>query len=163
MKMCFLHPVLKQQKGLSLLETVLGGAVLVLILGVAVPSVNKFKQTVDNICGANAAYLLASDIRRVQTLDMYRGRDFYAINFDENNRRYMLTKSSKILESYYISRLLNDNWSIKAVNKQNVFYMRGSVNIYNYIDIYSLIAPVQGYRIQILPITGRVGVYKHEQ
>ena len=160
--MCFLHPALKQ-RGLSLIETVLGCAVLVLVLSIVLPSINSFKQAVDNICGANAAYLLAGDVRRVQTIDMYRGREYYAINFDEVNNRYMLTRSNKVQEAYNIGELINDSWRIKAVNKQNIFYMRGSVNMYNYIDIYRPGAASKGYRIQILPVSGRTGVYKNEK
>lgn len=152
--------VVQNSRGFSLTETVLGCALLVLVLGIALPNIESFSRTVEKIRSAHMAYILASDIRRVQTSDMYRGRDFYAINFDDINRRYLITKGGKALEVYYLQKLLNDNWSIKAVNKQNIFYMRGTVNVYNYIDIYRLGTAGYGYQLQILPVTGRVGVYK---
>lgn len=158
--MCSLRAAVRQQRGLSLLETVLGCALLVLVLGIALPNITNFSRAVERLRAANMAYVLASDIRRVQTLDMYRGRDLYAINFDTIAGVYMLTKGTKALQSYDIKRELNSAWSLRAVNKQNIFYMRGSVNVHNYIDLYRAGDADGFYQIQILPVTGRVGVYK---
>lgn len=160
MKMCFLRAAVGQQRGISLLETVLGCALLVLVLGIALPNISSLSRSVERLRAVNMAYVLASDVRRVQTMDMYRGRDLYALNFDTIGSRYMLTKGTKIFESYDIKQELNTSWSLRAVNKQNIFYMRGSVNVHNYIDIYRVGATAGFYQIQILPVTGRVGVYR---
>lgn len=159
MKKCFPQAV-RNKRGFSLIEVVFACALLVLVLAVTLPRVEGFQLSVENFRARNLAYTLASDLRRVQTTDMYRGRDFYALNFDELGGRYLVTKAGKVLAVRTVAEYLPSNWRLKAVNKEIVFYMRGSVNVYNYIDIYRPTEVNKGYQVQILPVTGRIGVYK---
>lgn len=152
--------LLVNKRGFTLIEVLLACFVIITVVGVALPNISSFNRNIESFRAKNLAYMLAADIRRVQVLDMQRGRDFYAINFDDINNNYYISKGAVRLELQEISGHLNDNWRIKAINKQNVFYLRGSVNAYNYIDISRNNEPGSGYRVQILPVSGRIGVYK---
>lgn len=163
MKKYFLPAVPKllvNKRGFTLVEVLLACFVIITVVSVVLPNINSFNKNIEAFRAKNLAYMLATDIRRVQVLDLYRGRDYYTVNFDEINNRYYISRGIVSLEQQKISGHLNENWRIKATNKQTVFYLRGTVNAYNYIDINRNNESSNGYRVQILPVSGRIGVYK---
>ena len=163
MKMYFRQAVRKQvvdAKGFLLMETILTVGLIAAVLLWLLPAVGAFDRTDSELQTKNFSYSVAADVRRMQVVNFYRLRDNYTLNFQAAKERYYITKNNMLLETVNLTERLAPDGHIRAVNVQNIFYARGSVNAYNYVNIYKADKQDGGYQIQILPVTGRVGVYK---
>ncbi len=152
--------VLKNKRGFSVLEVVAVTAMLLVVAAILLPAAISFNNKLEYIVARNLTYTMASDIRRTQALDMYRTQQLYGINFDTARGGYFLMQQGRVIERNAVVAQLNEGWVLEAVNRENAFYAGGAVNAYNYINLYTRKNIERGYRIQVLPVSGRVGVEK---
>ena len=144
-----------------MLEILIVTALVMVIAALATPSIMRFSERLEQLVARNMAYSLASDLRRTQSLDLYRTHNLYAMNFDNVQKSYYLSQNNKIVEKVKVAAYLND-WELEASNAQNIFYATGALNSYNYINIYPYKQSNKGYQVQVLPVTGRVGVKRKQ-
>ena len=143
--------------GFSCIELLCALAILGILAAIILPSIIGFKKVVEHCLVKNKAQVLAADLRRVQAMSRYRTQGYNSILFDTQKERYWFMENIKRYEN---CDLAIDGYGLNAVNKSNAFYHRGTVNVYNYINIWRKTQLNYIYEIQVLPVTGRVGVYK---
>lgn len=160
-KRCSRLRAIKNKRGFSVLEILIVTALVMAIATLVMPSIVRFSERLEYIVARNMAYALASDLRRTQSLDLYRTQSLYVVNFDNVQKSYYLSQNNRIVEKVKFAGYLND-WVLEASNAQNIFYATGALNSYNYINIYPYKQMSKGYQVQVLPVTGRVGVQRKQ-
>lgn len=142
--------------GFCYLDLVCAIALIIGIMVILCPNVISFERYTARQLVKNQACILTSDLRRVQAVSRYRTRAFHSILFDTRKERYWFMEN---ISKYELCDLAKEGYGLDAVNKSNVFHHRGTVNAYNYIKIWKKSLKPYIYEIQVLPVTGRVGLY----
>lgn len=149
-----------QQSGFSLLELMIVAGVLIIISTLIVPKFDSVPRILHKIRIEGASKMFSSDIRRIQSLSRLQGgvSDNYRLQINFNKNTYYIIKNSTIIkaisfEEAYPGINIYGRFSEIAFSANGAPSKNGSFKIYSdkYPEIFTM--------IDVLPVSGRVGVY----
>ncbi len=153
----FILVAVVSRPGFSSIELVCVLAILMSLATLIMPNVVGFQKSLEQCLLKNQSQILMADLRRIQAMSRYRTKEFNSILFDTQKERYWFMEN---IRRYELCDLAGAGYGLNAANKSNIFYHRGTVNSYNYIYLWRKSRPQTTFTIQILPVTGRVSVYR---
>lgn len=150
----------RSEAGVSLLEMVLTLGVLLLISTLLVPRFSNVQRVIQKIRVVGVSTMLSSDIRRIQSLSRLQNglSDSYRLQMNFSKNSYYLIKNSNIIK---VTSLAEDYQGIEFYGRfsEISFSANGAPSQNGTVKIYSAHYPDIFRRVDILPVSGRVGVY----
>lgn len=149
-----------RQAGFSLLEMVATIGILLVISVLLVPNFTNVHKIVQKVQVEGASKMLSSDIRRIQSLSRIQGgsSDTYRMQINFNNNSYYILKNSSIIKIISLSDY-HQGVAIYGRFVEIAFSASGAPSQSGVLKIYSNKYPEIFKMVEILPVSGRVGVY----